>query len=465
MKKRLSISLRLTLWYAAVSIVGLVIFSVVMWFVLASSMLSWKDRTLQMRAARVEAALRSSSLVTPDALNQELEGVIGSLPEGEWIEIVRADGELVFPRGRSGGVLLSPAACKAALVRDHMVNRERFRELCHPVSYRKEAAFLLVPSPLTEDRILLSNFTSGLYRIVPILLLVSALGGYLLSRRALAPVDVIISEAGAITANDLSRRLSLSTADDQLRRLALEWNSLLERIETAMIRITQFTADASHELRSPIAFIQTAAEYQLGSSTLDEEQREVFLAILQETKATTEMLANLLLLARLDSEESPPVLEPANVYQLTAEVVLQFESASRKLHQELTAVSTTSTPPWVRMAPGHFRRVLVAIIDNAIKYTPEGGQIRIEFHRSACLSIHIRDTGIGIAAEHLDRIFDRFYRADQARTTTKEGVGLGLPIAKRLMEQYGARISVESQMSKGTIVVLTFPHDLLLAAT
>lgn len=325
------------------------------------------------------------------------------------------------------------------------------------MSYRNKAAFLLVPSPLTEDRILLSNFTTGLYRTVPVLLLVSGLGGYLLSRRALAPVNVIISEAGAITANDLSRRLSISTADDQLRRLALEWNSLLARIETAMIQITQFTADASHELRSPIAFIQTAAQYQLGNPSLDEEQREVYLAILQETKVTTEMLEGLLLLARLDAEGMPLSSQAVDVYQLTAEVVLRFKPTSIKLYQELTAVLPPSASPLVRMAAGHFRRVLVAITDNTIKYTPEGGQICIEIDRSEGLTIHIRDTGSGIAEEHLDRIFDRFYRVDQARTNTTEGVGLGLPIAKRLMEQYGCRIKVQSKTGIGTVVSLAFP--------
>ncbi len=460
--KRLSISLRLTLWYAAVSAIGLVVFGVMMWFVLANSMLSWKDRTLQMRAARVEAALHASSLESADAINKRLEAVIGSLPEGEWIALVDSKGQLLFPTVRPGSSLLSPVPCNAPLYRDRRVNRERFRELCHPVFYRGEAAYVLVPSPLMEDRILLSNFTAGLYRIVPILLFVSGLGGYLLSRRALAPVDVIIAEAGAITANDLSRRLSLSTADDQLRRLALAWNGLLARIETAMIQITQFTADASHELRSPIAFIQTAAEYQLGNPSLDEEQREVYLAILQETRVTTEMLEGLLLLARLDAEGVPPSSQPSDLCQLTADVVLHFQPMSTKYRQQLTAILPASASPLVRMAAGHLRRVLVAITDNAIKYTPEGGAIRIEVDCSEELSLYVKDNGSGIAEEHLDRIFDRFYRADQARTSTKDGVGLGLPIAKRLMEQYGGRIDVQSQLGLGTVVCLAFPSDLVV---
>lgn len=457
--ERLSISLRLTVWYASVSAVGLAIFGVVMWFVLASSMLSWKDRTLQMRAGRMEAALDSPSPLTQDAINQKLEDVSGSLPEGEWIRVVSADGRILFPVGRLANIPFS-ASCEAAPYRDQMVNRERFRELCHPVTYLNEPAFLVVPSPLTEDRILLSNFLSALYRMIPILLIVSGLGGYLLSQRALAPVDVIISEASAITADDLSRRLSVSIADDQLRRLALEWNSLLARIETAMVRVTQFTADASHELRSPIALIQTAAEYQLGNPALDEDQREVFLAILQETVMTTEMLEGLLLLARLDAESMHSVSQPVDIYDIVVGLVLQLQPAVRKLHQELT-IAHPPVQPMIRMAANHLRGVLFAILDNASKYTPEGGTISVVFGGTNDLRLSVTDTGPGITAEHLDHIFDRFFRVDQARTNMKEGVGLGLSIAKRLMELYGASISVESELEVGTSVVLVFPPLLL----
>ena len=115
----------------------------------------------------------------------------------------------------------------------------------------------------------------------------------------------------------------------------------------------------------------------------------------------------------------------------------------------------------VRMAADHLRRVLIAILDNASKYTPEGGEIRIVFGGTNDLRLSVTDTGPGIAAEHLDHIFDRFFRVDQARTNMKEGVGLGLSIAKRLMELYGGSISVESELRIGTSVVLVFPPMLL----
>ncbi len=248
--KRFSINVRLTAWYASISAVGLTIFGVVMWFVLATSMLSWKDRTLQTRAARTEAAL-DATLEDASMLNRKLEEVVGLLPEGEWIQVVSPQGEQLFPAGRTPTLRLPPLSCGALAYRDRTVNREHFRELCHPVRFAGRPAYLLVPSPLNEDRILLKAFSSGLYRMVPILLVVSAIGGYLLSRRALAPVDLVIAEAQTITAQDLSRRLTVATADDQLRRLALEWNSLLSRIEQAVTRISQFTADASHEFEEP----------------------------------------------------------------------------------------------------------------------------------------------------------------------------------------------------------------------
>ncbi len=456
--RHISISLRLTAWYACVSALGLAIFGFVMWFVLADSMISWKDRTLQMRAVRTEAVINSAPRNDRRVLEQKLEEVVGLLPEGEWIQIVGANGRRLFPLSRVSDPGVVPLPCATALYRDRLVNAERFRELCRPVTYESQPAFLLVPSPLSEDRILLRNFTSGLYRMIPVLLLVSALGGYMLSRRALAPVDVIIAEARTVTAHDLSRRLSVSTADDQLRRLAVEWNNLLSRIESAMIRVTQFSADASHELRSPIAFIRATAEYQLDNPALDDELREVFRTILDETTMTTELLEDLLLLARPDMEEKlMRSVHPVDVCALTTDLALHFEPSLRKLNHELIVRPPVRSPLMIRMSAGHARRVLTAVLDNAIKYTPQGGRIYIEYEESEFLYLRITDTGVGIAAEHLDRIFDRFFRVDQARTKMDEGVGLGLPITKRLMEQYGGSVSVRSQLGAGTSVLLTFP--------
>ncbi len=456
--RRLSISLRLAAWYACILAVGLAVFGVAMRFVLAESMLSWKDRTLQMRATRMEAVLSAASLEAQSTVDARLEELAGVLPEGEWIEIVRPDGERVFPRAEiSPASTAAGTSCQVGSLRNITVDKEHFRQLCQPVLYAGRPALLLVPSPLFEDRILLRNFTWGMYKAVPLILLVSGLGGYMLSRRALRPVDLLIAEARAVTGRDLSRRLTVPVAGDQLRRLAVEWNDLLTRIEEAMVRMTQFTADASHELRSPLAYIRTTAEYSLGNPDADEDSREAFRAIVEEARMTGDLLENLLTLAQADANQLPKRIDLVDVMIASQEVCRHFMSALDEKGQRLDIMTPEDVSPVIQMNALHLRRVLTAIVDNAMKYTAGKGCISIRCERKDDLLLRIVDNGVGIAPENLPRIFDRFFRVDQARSEMREGVGLGLPIAKWLMELYGGRILVESKLGGGTIVTLAFP--------
>ena len=344
--KGFSISLRLAMWYAGMLLLGLTVFGIIMRLVLADSMLSWKDRTLQMRAGRIEAVLAAAENTSlhrpaPQVVDARLGELFGSLPEGEWIQIARLDGTRIFPRGPAppGMPILPFTSCPAPSLRDRVIGRAHFRQLCHQVTYAGEPAFLLVPSPLAEDHILLRTFTSGLYRLIPLVLLISVAGGYVLSRRALRPVDLLITEARSLTAKNLDRRLSVPETDDQMRTLAIAWNDLLARIEAAMVQMTQFTADASHELRNPIAYIRTTAEYVLGNAGLDEESREAFRAIADEASLTGELLDNLLILAHPDAQLTPAELRPVDVSATISEVVRHFDLLARKKGQILSVTA------------------------------------------------------------------------------------------------------------------------------
>ncbi len=461
-----SISLKLAAWYACTLLLGLVAFGVIMRFVLAESMLSWKDRTLQMRAGRVVGALSAAETGTAlQATDARLSELMSILPEGEWIELVRPDGTRVFPRGEAppGMPVLLFLPCPAPALRERLVGREHFRQLCRPVIYRGQAAVLLVPSPLAEDRILLRAFTLGLYRLIPLILGISVLGGYVLGRRALRPVDLLIVEARSVTASDLSRRLTVPEADDQIRTLALAWNDLLARIEAAMVQVTQFTADASHELRNPLAYIRTAAEYSLGNAELDEECRQAFRAIADEASLTGELLENLLILAHPNAQLSPAEFQPVNVSAAIGEVVRQFAVPAEKKSQTLS-VAAPHAQLTLLINPLHLRRVLTAILDNALKYTPEKGRISIQCESTDGFVVRVVDSGIGIAQEHLPRVFDRFYRVDPARSDISEGVGLGLPIAKWLTERYGGTIGIASELGSGTVVTVAFPETIVVGS-
>ena len=454
----LSISLRLAIWYAAISALGFAIFGVVMWFVLANSMISWKDRTLQMRANRVAAVLAHLPAGASDDLNAKLDEAVGDLPEGELIQVLGVDGERLFPRRRSLPSPELPASrCPVEFVRDLLVDKERFRQLCQPAALAGGIVYVVAPSSLQEDRILLRNFTQGLYRTIPFILLASGLCGYLLSRRALRPIDVLIAEARAMTTNDLSRRLTVPAPDDQLRRLALEWNALLARMDAAMVRIMQFTADASHELRNPIALIRATAEYSLGNASVDQDSRDSFQLIVDETKAASSLLEDLLTLARVDSPSPLAELEPVDIHATSQEVANLLRPLVRGKRQTLIVNTVAMARRSIPMNRIHLRRVLIALLENAIKYTPEGGSITVTGDLHAGCVLRIADTGVGIAPQHIERIFDRFFRVDKVRTDMSDGVGLGLAIAKSLTELYGGTISVESRVDQGTTFTVIFP--------
>ena len=466
----LSISLKLAAWYAFSLLLGMAVFGLVMRLVLATSMLSWKDRTLQMRSGRVEAALSESITagrpLTQHAVDRRLSDLAGILPEGEWIQIARGDGTRVFPHGPipASMPVLPFTPCPLPILRDLLAGRrEHFRLLCHPVTYAGQPAFLLVPSPLAEDQILLRTFTVGLYRLVPMVLAISVVGGYALSRRALRPVDQLIAEAHSVTATDLSRRLTVPAADDQMRRLAIAWNDLLARIETAMIQVTQFTADASHELRSPIACIRIAAEVSLGNPALDEESRGSFRTIADEAALTGELLENLLLLAHPDARPFPAEIEAVDVAAAAEDLIRHFGPATQRKHQTVHLISTEPAPALL-INPLHLRRVLTAVFDNAVKYTPDGGFISISYTFADGFALQVADNGMGIAQQHLHRVFDRFFQIDPARSGGSEGVGLGLPIARWLMKRYGGDVTIASESGRGTTVKLAFPQCMVVAS-
>ncbi len=458
-----SISLRLAIWYSSISFCGLLIFGVVMWFVLANSVTAWKDRTLEMRAFRVESLLKSLPQKQSDMTLPQLDELVGILPEGQLIQVVGSDRHRLFPLDSSQlGDTLGAVACPSPWTATTTVANGMYRRLCHPVDYEGRPGYLVVSSPLLEDQNLLRSFTSGLFEMIPILLLVSSIGGYSLSRRALRPVALLIAEAQRITAHDLSRRLPVPAVNDELQRLAFAWNELLSRLEVAMHHITQFTADASHELRNPIAYIRATAEFNLRNSELDETSREGFLEIAAETKSTTELLENLLLLARADAGYTSPELSDVDVCSLLSDLCDRVQPLADAKQQALVrGFASGYAPLIVAIDLSHLRRLVLILLDNALKYTPAGGTIRVDCEPGETFLLRVSDTGIGIPLEGRSRVFDRFYRVDTVRGDENSGSGLGLAIAKWIVDLYGGEIVILSELNAGTTFEIRMPLRVL----
>ena len=294
---------------------------------------------------------------------------------------------------------------------------------------------------------------------LPLLVLLASLLGYWLSGRALAPVNRIIKSAEGIGVRNLHRRLEVPSAKDELRRLTETLNAMLERIDSSVSRITQFTADASHDLRTPLALIRTNAELALRRTRTDAEYRETLARILESTEETTQLIEHLLTLARADAGAAQlrykmmgllAILERAgqqtrvlaNAKGLTFTMELGDETGAGVVYGDSSALE----------------RLFLTILDNAVKYTPSGGQVvvRAELENSQAV-VEIEDSGMGISAEELPRIFDRFYRADQARSREIRGSGLGLAIARWIAEMHKATIEAESKVGEGTRMRIRLP--------
>jgi heavy metal sensor kinase len=315
-----------------------------------------------------------------------------------------------------------------------------------------------VAVPTEPFDLALDNFRAIEKGTVPLLILFASLLGYWLSGRSLAPVTRIIETADRIGVQNLSRRLEVPRARDELRRLTETLNAMLQRIETSFKKITRFTADASHDLRTPVAVIRTIAEVTLRRPRTESQYAEALSKILRTSVETTELLEDMLTLARADAGSTGMELHLVDLQEHVqkAHERAVLLAADKQLSVTLQA---PGTPVWARADAIAMDRLLLILLDNAIKYTPEGGFCEIELLPAPNeIQILVRDSGIGIPEHALSLIFERSYRTDRARSRNTGGAGLGLAIARWITEMHGGTITAESHMGIGSIFRVNLPN-------
>ncbi|KUP25608.1 HAMP domain-containing sensor histidine kinase [Paenibacillus sp. DMB5] len=285
----------------------------------------------------------------------------------------------------------------------------------------------------------------------------AALAGWLVARSALKPIRSMIGEVQSIGADNLSHRLALPTAQDELYQLGATFNALLQKLSVSFDQQRRFVADASHELKTPLAIIEGHTHMiQRWGKQSPEVLEESLGFMMDEAGRMRELIAQLLLLAETEEPVQEGAVEECDVQQVLRELLPQTVHVGPGV--TLSAGEAGDTGPLqVRMPGGACYQVLRNIVENALKYTPEGGSVRIA-HKIDLdqVIVSVTDTGIGISSEQLPHIFDRFYRAEGSRNRAKGGSGLGLAIAKAIMERYGGSIAIESIEGAGTKVELSF---------
>jgi two-component system OmpR family sensor kinase len=319
---------------------------------------------------------------------------------------------------------------------------------------------LLVATPTKQASFGPADLLRSMLLIAPVILVSAGLIGYWLAGSSMRPVEGIMDEVDAISdGRSLHRRLAVPLSGDEMARLAVTVNGMLARLEQSFASLRRFTADASHELKTPLMVLRAGVERALVHPGIPSEILQSLDETLAQINQMTEMVENLLTLARADEGRAPLAVEECDLRELVADVA---ETAGI-LGEEagVTAGHTMPETP-VRLAVDRhrIREKLLHIVTTAIKYTPRGGSLAIalEQHEDAAI-FTVRDTGIGIAAGDLPHIFERFWRADPARSRTGErsGVGLGLAIAKWIAEAHGGSITVQSRPARGTMFIIQLP--------
>jgi signal transduction histidine kinase len=447
MRQERSIRFRLTSWYALVLIAALGLFSGLIWLSLRQRLLSEVDRDLADRAARFQTyATREAAELPPVDLKDEMEEFCQALPPSDNLELRGASGfEFHYPNQAASGQPTSGVTRTRTIQRRFNIGNDVFQ-------LRISSSLDAIDHTLDLLRLLLLS-------LVPVVIAVACAGGAWLSGLALKPVDEITSAARTIGIDNLSLRLRTPQTGDELQRLTEVWNTMLGRLEAAVKTLSQFAADASHELRTPLAVIRTSAELALRRARSPESYRDSLVEISQEAERMTQLVEDLLFLARHDARATEMPMEPVDLDALLREVCDELLGIAGARRVRIRHANPGDRVGLVSGNPAALRRLFLVLLDNAIKYSDPGSDVIAGISTDGeTAAVTIEDFGAGISAGDRPHIFKRFYQADKARTDG--GFGLGLSLAESIVKAHGATIEVSSEEGAGSKFRVAFRNAL-----
>jgi heavy metal sensor kinase len=460
--KRLSIGVRLTIWYLLIFALAELVFGVGMWLILRDSLFDMVDDDLEMQVddlSRLLAAQPNDASIP--ALQALMKEAYGSEHWGDYLAVYTDKGEPIYesPALRShASLLIPPAEVQKAAFAVRRIGREHFRFASERITSNGRT-FVTESGLSAQDAFdTLALFRSYLLMFAPLLLLIAAGVGYWLSRRALSPVDALVRTAREVSGTKLSARLESLNTGDELQRLSDTLNEMLDRIESAFCRVTQFTADASHELRTPVSLIRTEAELALRRARTEQEYQDSLRHILQESERTSLLIEQLLSLARADSGQEILQMQPVDVAALLGIVADNWKQLASIRHL-LFAVKIEDQDTYVSGDETMLHRLADILLDNAFKYTPSPGSVTLSLEESGSTAvITVKDSGVGIPEDEQRKVFERFYRVDKSRSRAQGGNGLGLSIAQWIVAQHHGSITLQSHPGEGATFRIELPR-------
>src|SRR5215467_4720351 len=477
-----TIRTRLTTWFASAVAVILAGFTIAVFLSRRSALYGELDRRIESEAeltagilagvARAGGTVVRSDAAGRPVLAQELSATLEAVPDFLMITsaqgrdplFVRTDSTLTYGKYEQLRRTIAAAGGRRLQGTIRLVpDGQRLRYIVRPLGREvaDSGAVFVGVRPESAELGLEQTFSTFLL-ILPFGVLAAYAIGSLVARRALRPVDQITNEVREITdGTSLHRRLPSSMVKDELGRLADTLNQMIGRLERSFTALRRFTADASHELKTPLTVLKAGVERALTTPKMPAESLAALEEAMDEINRMTELVDALLTLARADEGLVRLHQEPVDLRALILETEETGELLAEPAGIEVSADAPVD-PVIIPVDGSRIRQLVMNLLTNAVKYTPAGGRVRLWLERDdGRVRFGVSDTGIGIAAGDLPHIFDRFWRADSARTRTGErpGVGLGLAICKWIAEAHGGTIEVQSRPGRGTTFSVTLPAE------
>jgi heavy metal sensor kinase len=466
-----SLRARLALWYAGALTLALVVVALAAYGLVARTTLAEVDRSLAEAASALAGALDHERLENAERHTlaegvaqqfhfQDLAVAIHDPATRSWY---RGVSESVGARAASAQPPLPPSDRARPGARAYTMADGAWRELLRPYALGPDTLVLATARSLRARTLLLHRIQIAFAIGMPVLLVLATGGGYLLAGAALRPIAEMTGQAARIGASNLHERLPVPHERDELGRLARVFNDLLSRLDAAFTQQRQFMADASHELRTPVAIVSGEAELALSRpDRTAEELRMALTTIGGEAARLTRVVNELFLLARAETGEQLVAVTDLYLADVSQECVLATRSLAAVKAIHLAYDGEDELP--LRADDALLRRMLMNLLDNAVKHTPAGGAVSLSARRSGeAYVVEVADTGPGIPAELQSRVFDRFFRASNG-STDPAGAGLGLAIARRVAELHGGALTLARSGARGSVFRVTLPAPPLPAS-
>jgi heavy metal sensor kinase len=452
-------------WYAGLLTLVYVLFAALL-LQRVASFLEQNVLDTQARRARQIAATLVVPLAraAPATLAAQVRALYSPELSDRFIRITAADGAVLYRSGEPSDHSFVPTDVPPA---PRAITRELRRRQDLPDGRSLLIAAVQAgadPAYLVEVGVSSASIAALLRQILwltaiglPIVLVLAVSGGYLLVKRALAPVESMAGKAELITHHNLAERLPVARTGDELERLASSLNRMISRLDDAFQQSKRFAADASHELRTPLTVLRTELENLARNPQPGPDPYERLGSLLQPVERLSKTVERLFALSRLDAGEAQTEWIPIDLGELVATTVDQMLLLAADKGIKVTCEAQERVV--VTGDRSRLKQIVVNLLDNAIKYTPAGGAVHLRVTRNNAQAVlSVEDSGIGIPAEALPHVFERFYRVDTTRSAETGGAGLGLAIVKTICDAHGAAVRVVSALGRGSSFQVNFPR-------